>query len=333
MKILQMLVCLLAFTLTGALHAQSKAYAPEDLSQLNRQDQIRVLEKQYREMSGNELPDDQLEFYLEQIESGWSFAQIRDDMAESLQPGGGSRPPIGRPPVGRPPVGRPPIGGPPIGRPPIVVEPIGGRAVLCESLRNGYRECYTGFTNPPDLVRQMAGSRCIEGSTWGHRPGMIWVSRGCRGQFIETVSEPIVFEGRTVTCESRNRRRRDCHTDFRGPVVLVEQLSRDACDEGRTWGQTRDGVWVDRGCRAIFAEAYVASDSFWPTIGASTDYNVDCASADGGRWTCAWDRSRGQPYLVQQYSVAPCVRGRTWGYEPHTGIWVSSSCRGRFSAR
>ncbi len=35
--------------------------------------------------SGRRLPDDQLEFYLDQIDSGWTFSRIKQDIAESLE--------------------------------------------------------------------------------------------------------------------------------------------------------------------------------------------------------------------------------------------------------
>ena len=34
---------------------------------------------------------------------------------------------------------------------------------------------------------------------------------------------------------------------------MRRQISRDSCIEGRSWGVTRDRVWVSRGCRAEFS--------------------------------------------------------------------------------
>ena len=33
---------------------------------------------------------------------------------------------------------------------------------------------------------------------------------------------------------------------------MVQQLSRAPCVENRTWDRDREGVWVDKGCAAIF---------------------------------------------------------------------------------
>jgi hypothetical protein len=64
-----------------AAQAQSgtRSYAPQDLRQLS----------EYREQSnGRRLPMDQRDFYLAQIDSGWSFSRIQADMAQSLRGSG-----------------------------------------------------------------------------------------------------------------------------------------------------------------------------------------------------------------------------------------------------
>ena len=55
-----------------------------------------------------------------------------------------------------------------------------------------------------------------------------------------------------TTCESHGFRYNFCGT---GPLVgaqMVEQRSKAPCIRDRTWGWTRDGVWVDQGCSATF---------------------------------------------------------------------------------
>lgn len=56
-----------------------------------------------------------------------------------------------------------------------------------------------------------------------------------------------------VTCESKSSKRVECSMDTRGEVRIVKQLSNAACVEGRTWGLSKHSVWVDKGCRAVFA--------------------------------------------------------------------------------
>ena len=62
-----------AFVLPSEAYAQvsTKAYAPDNLTQLSYAERVRVLEKEYYEQSGGRnLPDDQLEFYLDSIDTG-----------------------------------------------------------------------------------------------------------------------------------------------------------------------------------------------------------------------------------------------------------------------
>jgi Protein of unknown function (DUF3011)/Ricin-type beta-trefoil lectin domain-like len=56
-----------------------------------------------------------------------------------------------------------------------------------------------------------------------------------------------------IRCSSDDGRRRYCETDTGRGVRLVKQISGSVCEEGRTWGFDRRGIWVDRGCRADFA--------------------------------------------------------------------------------
>lgn len=211
----------------------------------------------------------------------------------------------------------------------------GAGTVTCESERGGYVECYTGYRAPPELVEQLSNSSCVQGQSWGHRQGMVWVSRGCRAVFEETSGWGGGWSGggnaNSITCESRDNRYTECRANFRGAVELSEQLSNKPCVEGRTWGQTRGGVWVDGGCRGVFSEFYQSGGNHW---GQSSGYNIVCESRDSRYQRCTWDWGRGKPFLVEQYSSAPCVRGRSWGYdERRQELWVNEGCRGLFGSR
>lgn len=245
------LICLVLLFGVGVAHdtpAQAtKAYAPEDLGRLNQSDRVRVIENEYSDQSGGRrIPDDQLEFYLDQIRSGWRFSDIKNDISLSLGgTGAGWRPPT-----------RPPIGGGNGGGRPIAGE------VICESHRKRYTECRAPFRGRAELVRQFSDRGCKEGVDWGQNPGMIWVKDGCRGAFAEVRGgRPGGGHGGgwdndrdyTVTCTSDNGKYRTCAWTARSHPVLIEQISRGACIEGRTWGyDRRDGLWVDGGCRGRF---------------------------------------------------------------------------------
>jgi hypothetical protein len=64
-----------------------------------------------------------------------------------------------------------------------------------------------------------------------------------------------------------------------------------------------------------------------PTL--SSDGTFRCESNDGRTQRCMID-TRGGVSLVRQDSDAPCIQGRTWGYD-RDGVWVSSGCRARFA--
>src|SRR6185436_13416250 len=53
-------------------------------------------------------------------------------------------------------------------------------------------------------------------------------------------------------------------------------------------------------------------------------------SEPGQRQLCPANTSSGV-VLVSSFGSAPCLLGRTWGYED-TGIWVSDGCAGEFIA-
>jgi hypothetical protein len=212
-------------------------------------------------------------------------------------------------------------------------------SVTCESRDGGYRECYTGYRGPPQLVRQLSDSSCVAGQSWGHRPGAVWVSRGCRGIFDEARGGG--FAGDSIVCESRDGRYTECPAGFRGAVELVEQFSSSACVEGRSWGRNRGVIWVDRGCRARFAAYYGGGGGggnaggngggYWEQQG---DYTIQCESKDNRYRTCSWDWNAGTPFLFDQLSNTPCVRGRSWGYDARQRLlWVDQGCRAVFGSR
>lgn len=306
------LAALLLLALPTPVDAQpsGKAYAPEDLRRLNVPDRIRVLEREYSEQSnGRRLPDDQLEFYLDQIDSGWTFSRIKQDIAESL---GGGRGDVWRP-----------------------TQPgWQAREVICSSIDRRYAECRTPFGGPAELSQQISDAACIEGQTWGQRRGLIWVDRGCRGRFREGRwgGAPGFNSGGGIACESREGKRKRCALPFAGPVRVAEQLSNAPCIEGQTWSQTPGEVWVTRGCRAVFVEVRGGGlPGSRPGYGDG-GYSVTCSSEDERYRTCAWDRRQGRPLLIEQLSRTACIEGRSWGYDGNQ-LWVDRGCRGRFASR
>lgn len=234
-----LVVCLTVFLACAApaLQAQvnTRAYAPENLRTLSVQDQQRVIAQEYAEQSGGRrISDDQMRFYLDQVNrSSWGFSRIKQDIATSLRGSGGWNGGGGGWPGTNP----------------------GHTSVIrCESNDNRQRVCSTGWSSAR-LSRQISNTRCIEGSTWGSRNGAVWVSGGCRAEFVQGRGGwgGGGGSGYTVTCSSNGNRTQTCAWQGRGRPVLIEQLSGSPCIEGRSWG-SRGGntIWVSNGCRGRF---------------------------------------------------------------------------------
>ncbi|MCW5580156.1 MAG: DUF3011 domain-containing protein [Luteimonas sp.] len=135
----------------------------------------------------------------------------------------------------------------------------GGSNVRCESNDGRTRHCRADTRGGVTLVRQLSNTPCSQGRNWGWDNDGIWVSQGCRADFVtgrgggHSSGWPIgAGHGRTVRCESKGGRSHRCDVDTRGGVTLVRQLSDTRCVQGRNWGWDRGGIWVDGGCRAEF---------------------------------------------------------------------------------
>ncbi|GMV28451.1 MAG: hypothetical protein AMXMBFR59_05760 [Rhodanobacteraceae bacterium] len=141
----------------------------------------------------------------------------------------------------------------------------GRDSIECRSNDYRYNRCDTNWRDAR-LVRQLSGSRCVRGQTWGiDRRGNIWVDRGCAGVFVEVGGGgggggggwrpgPDWDRDISFVCESRDFRYNMCQVDVGrgGSVRIVRQISNTRCIEGRSWGYNRAGVWVSDGCAAQF---------------------------------------------------------------------------------
>lgn len=135
---------------------------------------------------------------------------------------------------------------------------------------------------------------------------------------------------RTLRCESNDGRERHCLADTRGGVRLARQLSRSACEQGRSWGVDRAGVWVGQGCRAEFLLG-AGGSAYGDGGGAGVGRIVRCESDSGRSNLCVMD-TRGGVDLVRQLSRSACIRERSWGWSEQ-GVWVSGGCRAEFRTR
>lgn len=201
-----------------------------------------------------------------------------------------------------------------------------GNVVRCESDDGRTRECAVGPVRDARLLRQLSRSACVEGESWGVTRASIWVTRGCRGEFlIDDRSRGRDWHSggdEYVRCESDDGRWNRCAIRSRGRVELVRQLSRSSCVRGQSWGVDGGSIWVNGGCRAEFRVATRGG------FESPVSRRFTCESIDGAPRFCAAD-SRGDVRLVRQISRSACVEGRTWGRE-RGGVWVEQGCRAEF---
>ncbi len=300
---------MLKFLIAALLAIGTMIGSDQVVAQANTRAQIQMIEEEYaRQNNGRMIPDDQLEYYLDQSNAGWSMNQISQDMANSQRQYANS---TWRPREGWI-----------------------AREVICSSINSQYRECAAPFRGTAIITQQISQSACIEGQSWGQRPGYIWVNRGCRARFgiVRTSSDNYPDNNRIVVCQSNRNRYRECLTGFRGRVELVRRLNNSkACIAGRSWGQREGMVWVSRGCRAQFASVNRfgnRDDRGWYR---DRNYSVTCSSMNNLMTRCDWDSRYGNPRLIQQLSTQACINGRNWGYDSR-GIWVDHGCRASFGA-
>jgi len=136
-----------------------------------------------------------------------------------------------------------------------------GQVFRCESQDNRVRRCGADTRYGVRINRQLSSSACIQGRSWGYDNSGVWVSNGCRAEFVTgggygrggpQYPGGGYGQGRSVRCESGKGRYHRCNVSVYRGVQLQRKLSDSACNQGSTWGWDRNGIWVDRGCRADF---------------------------------------------------------------------------------
>lgn len=212
--------------------------------------------------------------------------------------------------------------------------------LVCESELNRDTICRADTRNGVVLVRGFGRERCVIGRNWGYDRTGIWVANGCKAEFAVGNSGNGYgwgwgnrFTG-YVYCESVDNRRNQCEINARGGVRLLNQVSRPACIEGRTWGYSDRAIWVSGGCRGEF-EVKLGGPDVPPPRPISgpgplpAEALVTCESLDGRDRFCRLPLDADRVVLERQISRSACIEGRTWGYR-QAGIFVTNGCRGAF---
>lgn len=137
----------------------------------------------------------------------------------------------------------------------------------------------------------------------------------------------------TIRCESINGKFNRCAVPWRN-AELARQESKGACIRGQSWGVDRQGLWVDRGCRGLFAEAdrgRPGPGDWRPGPGWDRQIRLQCDSNKKKYQLCQVDVGRhGRVQLLRQMSDARCSEGYSWGWN-RAGVWVNHGCRGQFA--
>ena len=148
----------------------------------------------------------------------------------------------------------------------------------------------------------------------------------------------LAQHGGTIECRSDQRRRATCATPWRD-AVMVRQISKTACVQGRNWGVHRGTIWVDDGCSGVFASTAGRRGAgprppvpapWAPGPGWEKNISVRCDRAKYSYNMCQVDTGRGsRVYLQRQLSDTRCREGDNWGWN-RAGIWVDKGCSGVF---
>ena len=128
-------------------------------------------------------------------------------------------------------------------------------SVRCESHDGRTEQC--PIDGHARLLRQLSVTRCVEDDNWGQGRGTVWVSDGCRAEFIGEERDRHRWprrgrDGQRLLCESQQHKEKQCPIRVRYEVRMVKQKSIASCIEDQNWGWDRRGVWVSDGCRAEF---------------------------------------------------------------------------------
>jgi len=185
----------------------------------------------------------------------------------------------------------------------------------CESIGGRRQACATFTGNGVALARQLGGSACALGKSWGWDASGVWVDKNCRGEF-RVAYDPDVPEVR-VTCDSDHNQVERCPADTRGGVLLVPEESSDNCRQGETWGWDLGSVWVSKRCTASFSISTVE-------LGRA----IRCAAFGNQTALCPVDVSGGVTLLVTNGGTQ-CVYGENWGLAER-GVWVNPTCDATF---
>lgn len=157
------------------------------------------------------------------------------------------------------------------------------------------------------------------------------------------------YRGRqTIHCKSSGYRYNTCPVgDNILQVNLLRRQSHSACNEGYSWGFSRDVIWVDHGCEADFDVITGSAGGGRPGRPGHgrppgpgrpgprppnhEEQVINCDSS-GYNYNQCFVGGYGQiidVQLMRQNSRSACDYGYSWGFDADS-VWVDRGCRATF---
>jgi hypothetical protein len=207
----------------------------------------------------------------------------------------------------------------------------GTRRIVCGSYSGTPVTCRTqGRATDVRLVRDLATTRCREGSNWGHTDSTIWAGKGCRGEFEVTYRRGTATT-RHVTCGSASALQVQCATGGQASQVkVVRNLGTSECRQGVNWKYTSTEIQAGSGCRAEFEVTLggAITPGMRPTTPAATKV-VTCGNTSGAAMSCNAFGTVATVRLQRDRSGGRCGQSGSWGLRDQS-IWVARGCYGDF---
>lgn len=140
----------------------------------------------------------------------------------------------------------------------------------------------------------------------------------------------------SITCSSRGTSANTCRLPANTQSVSFVGPDRSGiCREGETWRRQGNNLRVSGGCGGTFeAMVYQGGGSGGGGWGGSGGNNqgfageITCRSRENRTERCSANTGN-RVQMLQQYSSAPCIEGRTWSYTSNR-IEVRNGCQARF---
>lgn len=122
-----------------------------------------------------------------------------------------------------------------------------GQQIDCRSQNNRYQECGIRKGYSARIVRDYTG-RCRKDSTWGTRPGVLWVTNGCQGRFQVVPASGSGGSGND-NAGQRQRAEEHCRNEARRQGLDVQFVS-PAMLQGPYWSAIVSGRLRGRSVQA-----------------------------------------------------------------------------------